>query len=338
MSVGLDIGSKTIKVIELSQNKDKWELKASGIIGYQGKLAEQTQDDKELVPLVEAIRKLFKEAKISSRNVAISLPEPNVFTRTIRFPLLTDAEIASAVKWEAEQYIPIPKEEAVIQHEIIEKKEDTSPAQAVVLLVAAPKKLIEKYSKLIEMCKLNLVVVETGLLALVRSLAPPNKTVLLANFGARSTDIAIVKNGKLAFTRSIHTAGEVFTRAVAQALGIQDAQAEEYKRTYGLNESQLEGKVKSALSPVFNMVADEMKKAIQYFQSEEGKVNVDSIMLAGGSAAMPNIAPTLTRLLGIEVVVGNPFTKVSVDPQASKSLSGFAPFYSVSVGLAMRED
>jgi type IV pilus assembly protein PilM len=336
MSVGLDIGSKTIKVIELSHDKGRWDLKASGIIGYKGKTPEQAKDDKELTPLVDAIKKLFKEAKIGSREVAISLPEPNVFTRTIRFPLLTDAEISSAVKWEAEQYIPIPKEEAIIQHEIIERREDTTPGQVIVLLVAAPKVLVEKYAKVVEMSGLNLAVVETGLLALVRSLAPENQIVMIVNCGARSTDIAVVKSGNMAFTRSIHTAGEAFTRAIAQALGIQDVQAEEYKRTYGLSEAQLEGKVKGALDPVFNVVGSEMKKALQFYQSEEGKVSVHSVILSGGSAAMPNIAPTLTKLLGIEVVVGNPFTKITVDPQAAKSLSGFAPFYSIAVGLAMR--
>ena len=126
MSVGLDIGSKTIKIVELSKEKDRFRLKASGIVGYTGKTPEQVKDDKEMVPLAEAIKKLYKEAKISSRDTAIALPEPQVFTRTIKFPTLTDSEIASAVKWEAEQYIPIPVNDAIVQHQIIERREDTT--------------------------------------------------------------------------------------------------------------------------------------------------------------------------------------------------------------------
>src|SRR3989344_8947079 len=108
MSVGLDIGSKTIKVVELAKDGANWRLKASGIVSYKGVPPEQSKEDKELAPLSTAIKKLYKDAKISSKNVAISLPETQVFTRTVKFPPLNDAEIASAVKWEADQYIPIP--------------------------------------------------------------------------------------------------------------------------------------------------------------------------------------------------------------------------------------
>lgn len=336
MSVGLDIGSKTIKVVELVRDGTKFRLKASGIVGYKGKNPEQVKEDKEFAVLAESVKKLHKEAKISSREVAIALPETQVYTRTIRFPLLTDSEIASAVKWEAEQYIPIPVSDAIVQHQIIERREDTTPAQVVVLLVAAPKVLVEKYAKVVEMAGLSLASVETELIALVRSLAPQDQTVLLVDLGARSTDIAVARNAQLVFSRSIPTAGEALTRAVAQVLGVEEAQAEEYKRTYGLSKTQLEGKIKGALDPVFRMVADEMKKASHFYQGEEKGSSPTSAILSGGSAGMPEAASELAKLLGIEVIVGNPFAKVEVEPAAVKSLAGFAPFYSISVGLAMR--
>lgn len=337
MGVGLDIGSKTIKMIQLAKEGGKVTLRASGIVSHKGVTPEHIKSDSEYAPLAEAIKKLHREAKISSREVAVSLPEAQVYTRTIKFPLLTDAEIASAVKWEAEQYIPIPIDEAIIQHQVLERRKNTSPPQVVVLLVAAPKLLIEKYAKVIEKSGLTLVAAETELMALVRALAPENQTVLLVDFGARSTDIAVAKNGQLSFSRSIPTAGDAFSRAVAQALGIDIAQAEKYKSTYGLSDRQLEGKIKAALQPVFAMVADEMKKAIHFYQAEEKGDSPRSAILAGGTAGMPQVAPTLTKLLGIEVVVGNPFSKVNVDPSVVKTLSGYAPLYSVAVGLALRE-
>ena len=337
MSIGLDIGSKTIKVVELVKEGSGWRLKASGVISYKGVTPEHMQEDKDFVPLVDAIKKLYKEAKISSKDVAIALPEPQVFTRSIKFPLLSDAEISSAVKWEAEQYIPIPVNEAVIQHQIIEKQEDASPPQTVVLLIAAPKELVEKYAKLVQMSGLNLIAVETGLMSLVRAHAPDDQVVLVVNFGARSTDIAISKNGQLIFSRSVATAGEAFTRAVSQVLGVEEQQAEEYKRAYGLSSTQLEGRIKKALEPIFRLVADEMRKAIHFYQSEEKGESPRSAILTGGTAGMPEAASALTKLLGIEVVVGNPFLKVAIDPQAVKALAGYAPLYSIAVGLAMRE-
>ena len=336
--VGIDIGSKTIKIVELSPFGKTMKLKASGIAAHKGNTPDAAKEDKEMEKVVEAIKKLYKEARISSKNVAIALPESQVYTRTIKFPLMTDAEISSAVKWEAEQYIPIPVNEAIIQHQIIQKREDTSPAQVTVLLVAAPKALVDKYARAVEMAGLNLSVVETELLALVRSLAPDDTTVLIVNFGARSADIAVAKNSQLMFSRSIPTAGDALTRAVSQSLGIDPAQAEEYKRTYGMTSSQLEGKVRGALEPVFKLVADEIRKATHFYISEERGDAPKSAILAGGTAGLPETASSLTKMLGIEVVVGNPFSKVSVDPEAVKSLSGYSPLYSVAVGLAMREE
>lgn len=335
MYVGIDIGSKTIKIVELAREGEKLRLKASGIVGHNSPVPEQLKEDKEFGILADSIKKLYKEAKVASKSISIALPESQVYTRTIRFPLLTDSEIASAVKWEAEQYIPIPVNDAVIQHQIIEKKE-SSPAQVVVLLVAAPKTLVEKYIKVIEMSGFTVNAVETELIALVRSLAPKDQTVMIVDLGARSTNIAISKNAQLVFSRSIPTAGEAFTRAVTQILGVQEAQAEEYKRTYGLSEEQLEGKIKVAIEPVFKMIVDEIKKAIHYYQAEEKGNAPTSVILAGGTAGMPEIASGFTQMLGIEVVVGNPFSSVEVDPEAVKALAGYAPYYSTSVGLAMR--
>jgi type IV pilus assembly protein PilM len=204
-------------------------------------------------------------------------------------------------------------------------------------LVAAPKVLVDKYSKLIDMAGLNLVAVETELISIVRSLAPKDQVVLIADIGARSTDIAVSKGGVLTFSRSIPTAGEAFTRAIAQSLGIEEAQAEEYKRTYGMNPGQLEGKIKGSLDPIFKMVAEEMKKATRFYSSEEKGEAPNSAILTGGTAGLPEIASSLTKLLGLEVIVGNPFSQVEVAPDAVKSLAGYAPFYSIAVGLALRE-
>ncbi len=335
MSVGLDIGSKTIKMVELAKDGGKWKLRSSGVVGYSGNPIEHMQDDKELTALSGLIKKLHKESNVSSKNIAIALPEPQVFTRSIKFPLLTDQEVASAIKWEAEQYIPIPVNEAIIQHQILERRENASPPEVLALLVAAPRVLVEKYVKVAQIAGLTVTAVETELMSLVRALAPVDRTVLLVDFGARSTDIAIAKKGLLSFSRSIPTAGEAFTRAVAQSLGVEKKQAEEYKRTYGLSGSKLEGKISGALGPVFRLVADEIKKAIQFYQTEEKGDSPQTVILSGGTAGLPEVISALSKSLGLEVVVGNPFTKVILDPATAKKIAPYAPLYSIALGLAL---
>lgn len=339
MSVGLDIGSRSIKVVELTREGAGWALRSAGAVGYSGPSIEANlNDEKAVSELANVIRKLIKDARINGRDVAISLPETQVFTRLMQFPLLTDAEIASAVKWEAEEYIPIPIKDAVIEHQIVERLESASPPQVLVLLVAALRSLVENYVDVVSKAGLSVVGVETELIAMARSVAPEGKTALLVDFGAHSTDIAITKNAQLYFSRSVPTAGDAFTRAVAQSLGVSIQQAEEYKRTYGLNEGQLEGKVGRALAPILKVVAGEIKKAVHYYQLNIKGETPTVVIIAGGSAGLPGAAPTLTNLLGMEVVIGTPFGKVKIDPEAARGLANYAPLYSVACGLAMRGD
>jgi type IV pilus assembly protein PilM len=335
--VGLDIGTKTIKIVELEKEGASFSLSASGIVGFSGNSVEKIIDDKEMSTFAQVIKKLHAETGAAGHDVVISIPEQGAFTRTVTFPLLTDAEITSAVKWELEQYIPIPASEAISQHIILERNEKSSPPSVLVLLVAAPRVLVEKYTRLVQMAGLSPIAVETELIALTRALAPPDKTVLLVDLGANSTDIAIAKNSMLCFSRSIPLAGEAFTRAVSQGLGVNTTQAEEYKKTYGLVSSQLEGKVKTALDPVLRLIVDEIKKAVSFYQSEEKGEAPTAIQVSGGTSGMPQIITSLTELLGIEVSIANPFAKVKVDPETAKKLAPYAPLYSIAVGLAMRE-
>jgi type IV pilus assembly protein PilM len=335
--VGIDIGSKTIKIVEIEKEGNGYSLSASGIVGYSGVTVDKMSDEKEMASLGQIIRKLHNEAGVSSKDVVISIPEPLVFTRTIKFPLLTDAEIASAVKWESEQYIPIPVSEAIVQHTILARNEKSSPPEVIVLLVAAPRAIVEKYTKVIQFAGLNAAAVETELIALTRALAPPDKTVLLVDMGGSSTNIAVSKMGLLSFSRSIAIAGEAFTRAVAQGLGVTVQQAEEYKKTYGLNSTQLEGKVRGVLDPVLRLVVDEIKKAISYYLTEEKGETPSAIIVTGGTSATPEIISMLTQFVGMEVLVGNPFAKIKVDAETANKLAPYAPLYGVAVGLALRE-
>ena len=336
--VGLDIGTKTIKILELEKRGSGWVLNGAGVVGYSGTPPENCKDDVEFRSIADIIRKLHKDAKISKKDVVISLPESQVFTRTIHFPLLTDQEITSAVKWEAEQYVPIPINEAVVQHEILERRDNATPPEVLVLLVAAPEALVEKYLRVMQLSGLTTIAAESELIALVRSLAPENQTSLVMDFGAHSTDIAVARNSRLVFSRSLPSAGEALTRAITQNLGIEPLQAEEYKKTYGLSSSQLEGKVKTALEPVINMITDEVKKAIHFYQTEEKGEVPKSVIISGGTAGLPEIVPYLSKGLNIEVVMGNPFDKISLSPETAKSLANYAPLYSIAAGLAMRGD
>ncbi|MBI2268464.1 MAG: type IV pilus assembly protein PilM [Candidatus Blackburnbacteria bacterium] len=334
--LGLDIGSKSIKLVQLEKAGDKYSLLAAGITSSPvADVPSATEQDLGLV--AEAVKKLFTEIKATVRNVNVALPENKVFTPFIKLPYLTDKEIDSAISWQAEPYIPIPVAEASIDYQVIGRTEPqgNKPGGVEVLLVAAPKTLVQKYAKVATLAGLTVTMVETELLALVRAIAPKGQTVVVADFGATSSSVAIVRDGQLVISHSVPTGGEALTRAVASSLGMNIQQAEEYKKAYGLNTGTAEGKVAEALSPVLRVIADEVKKAIQYYKTEAGDNNsISSLILTGGTAGMPEVVPFLANILGMEVVIGDPFSKIAKDGRIEKTFAAFAPLYGVAIGLA----
>lgn len=332
--LGLDIGSRSVKAVELVQSGQGWRLNTAGVVGFTQPV--QLSTDQGMSQVADVIKKLITDIKVSAKETIIAIPESQAFTRLIKLPPLTDQEVASAIKWEAEQYIPIPVSEAVVQHAIVGRQQPGQQGKGGVdvLLVAAPKKLVENYLSVVQAAGLKGVAVETDMLALSRSVAPAQGVALIVDFGATSTDIGIVHNSQLFFSRSIPTAGEAFTRAVGQSLGVDATRAEEYKRAYGLSQDQLEGKIRTAINPVFKIVADEMKKAMHYYQTELQGTAPSIAVLTGGTTGLPDVVTELTNILGIEVTIGDPFQTISVDPAKLKSLVGYGPLYAIAVGVA----
>ncbi|MBI2007490.1 MAG: type IV pilus assembly protein PilM [Candidatus Blackburnbacteria bacterium] len=333
--LGLDIGLKSIKAVELEPQGDKFTLVAAGVTGTPPNGLSDLEQD--LAATGAAVKKLIGDAKITVREANISLPESSVFTRLIELPDLTDEEISSAVSWQAESYIPIPVEEANIDYQIVNRRSPQGGQQGAVevLLVAAPKALVDKYVRVAALSGLAIAGVETELIALSRAIAPQNQTVLVVDLGGSSTNLAVVKNGQVMFSRSVPTGGMAFARAVAKGLSVSLEQAEEYKKAYGLAKKQLEGKVRAALEPPLGIIAEEMKKAIQYYKGELKKEDaVNEAILSGGAVGMPELATFLAEQLGIEIRIGDPFANIIKDERLTNAFTAYAPLYGVAIGLA----
>ncbi|OGY07838.1 MAG: hypothetical protein A2782_01705 [Candidatus Blackburnbacteria bacterium RIFCSPHIGHO2_01_FULL_43_15b] len=340
MSVlGLDIGAKSIKVAQLEKRGDLFSLLAAGVTVTPGGGLD-SENEKDLNLVAEAVKKLLSDAKVTTQNANVVLPENKVITRFVRLPYLTDQEVDSAISWQAEPYIPIPLSEANISYQILRRVDPAGgkPGSVEVLLVAAAKSLIQKYMKVAQIVGLNPLNMETELLALQRSVAPQQQTVALMDFGSSSTSVGIVRNGHLALSYTVATGGDALTRVVAQTFNMDFAQAEQYKRTYGLDTDQVEGKVAQALKPIFAGIVDEIKKAIQYYKTEIGDSNpVAALVLAGGSSGLPGITSFLTESLGVEVLIGDPFSRITKDQPLDKSFLAYAPMYGVAIGAAQNQ-
>lgn len=333
---GLDIGSYNLKVVQLTKSGKQYRLVAFGS-GPSTRKGLVSEADADLTALAEAIKKLHQEAKISTKNATTALPQDQVFTRTVNLPPLSEEELRSAIKWEAEQYVPIPLEEATIAHQVVGQIKIDTQQKTQVLIVAAPKRLVDKALNVLKTAGLNCVGLETEISATARSLvAPGGDNALVVDLGAKATDMAVVENGLVVFSRSIATAGEALTRAVASSLGLDPTQAEAYKKAYGVDPQKLEGKVREAIGPIFDVVVKEIEKTAEYYRSET-KRTVKRVILSGGTAGLPEVVSLMASKLSLEIQVGDPFGQVAMEEILKKRLSQVqTPFYAVAVGLAMK--
>lgn len=335
-ATGLDIGTASIKVVQLEKSGDKFKLLAAGIASTP-KGGIESDGEQDLVNLASAIKRLMTDTKIATKAVNIALPEDKVFTRVIKLPYLTDQEVDSAISWQAEPYIPIPVSEANLDYQVIHRESPAGgkPGGVDVLLVAAPKALVSKYIKVCEMAGLSISILETELMALSRSVVGGSQVSVVVDSGESSTGIGIVQGGHVLVSHSVSSGGAVLTRAVAASLAVSPEQAEEYKKTYGMGKA-LEGKVRAALEPVIRVIVDEIRKAIQYYKTEAGEVAPSSIIISGGLAGMPEVISFFSNSLNMETVVGDPFVKIVKDARISGAFAAYSPLYGIAIGLAMQ--
>lgn len=337
--LGLDIGSHSIKLIEIKHDGAKKILLAAGSIPTPPKaLNSSVSGDHEAVAVV--IRQLMKEAGVKSSSVAIALPESQVFTRVIEVPALSTRELSSAISWEAEQYIPLPLDQVNIDYSILRDAKETGTDKMDVLLVACPKVLLEKYLSIVEMAELIPVAAETEIIAASRSLVSSISTikgaVLIASLGAQTTDLAILRNGIIAFTRSIAAGGEALSRALVAGLDFNAAQAEEFKRTYGVEQNNLQGKIVTAVKPIMDTIVSEMKRAVAFYTQKYTGEKIEAVVLTGGTAKLPGMVVYMAENLGVEVQLANPWTGVIRD-QRFMVLDSEGTTFTVAAGLALRD-
>ena len=337
--VGLDIGSYEFKGVELQKEKSgKKELVAYGSsLAPPHFLASDSEVD--WAAYAKALEKFYADSGFTTKEVVSALPESQVFTRVITIPQMSGKELKNAMQWEVEQYIPIPLEEVSLDYQVI--NDSGTPGKMDVLLVAAPLTLTKKYLKILADAGLEAVGLETETLAASRSLVgsdPKTPTTLVANIGAATTDISIVSRGFIRFTRSISTGGEAFARAVSQELGFEIDRAREYMRSYGLEESQLEGKVMKAIKPIFDVVVSEIKRSLAYYATHCQGDSIRRVVVSGGAADLPGVLVYLAATLNLEVQLADPWENLLIPKKFDRrELENAGPRFAVAVGLALKD-
>lgn len=345
---GLDIGNHSIKVCQIKWKGNKPELVAigstptpRGIIG--------SESDEHQKELAKNIKLAQKDAGIGADKVVVGLPEARIFTQLVTIPKVEDKKVEELIHWEAKKYVPIPIDEVRIDWIFLGERYVNQQPHIDIFLIAAPKNLIERYIKAVKDAGLYPIAIETEAIATTRALWWPvqvkadkktdlnTDSVMILDFGAKSTDLSVVQNGALLFSQSLITGSDALTEALTSDFNLELQQAEEYKRNYGLDESQLEGKIANSLKPVMQVIVNEAKKTLDFFKSRFEKSTPRRLLLVGEGARLPGLMMFMASQLGIESALADPFANVEISGRVQskfKQLSSVG--YCVSLGLALK--
>jgi len=334
---GLDFGNHTIKVVRLRGHYAKPALVSYGAVSTPFGVirSENVEHQKQLA---DETKRLVRSLNVKTNNCVVALPESSIFTRLITIPQMKAEEVENAVYWEAKQYIPVDLDAVQLDWmEVGETKAGTT-SQKKILLVAAPKSLVELYVKIAKMAGLEPIALETEAIANVRAMsnATQNSNSIILDFGAQSTDLVVMSKGSLLFSQTLSTGSDSLTKAIMQDYALSEEQAEQYKRTYGVDETQLEGKLYQTLAPVMNSIIGETKRALGFYRTHSAEDAPNSVLLVGDGARLPGITSFMKKALGVESMIGNPWNNIDLGDRFARELASGSPGYSVAVGLALK--
>lgn len=336
--LGIDIGDSSLKMVELRKKNRKIYLSNYAFSENVSEVNFTKIDD--INYLAKAIVKVKNEAGITSTKVTASLPTFAVFSSIINLSNVDKKGIALAVNEEAKKVIPLPLEEMILDWKIIPDENGKTPTRGNmrVFLTGSPKKLVRKYIDVFKQAKLNLVSLETETFSLVRSLIGNDKTtVMIAEIGANSTDISIVRESIPVLNRSLAVCASTVTKAIADKLGMTYAQAEQFKFDMSVTlAADAKEELPQLLSKTLEPIITEMQYMIDFFRSQNGG-EVEKIILSGGGAMLLNLSDYFAKRLNIKVIIGDPWNRVNCPIELKPVLSEVGAKLAVAIGLGMRE-
>lgn len=331
---GLDIGSSSIKLVELSgKNVTLAAITANptGKVGVDLVPADQNS-------LVEAVKNLLTVNKVKNRRVVVSIPESLVYTRVMSFPIMSSPELATAIRWEAEQIIPYPIDKLELSWVVLYRpKNNLSIEKMKVLVVAVPSKISSAYVNFMDLLGLEVIRVENEIVSVTRSLIIARKLSgvnLVVDLGFSNTKMVVADSAQIYTNYLSSLGGMAFTRIIADSFKLAVTQAEEYKRAYGLTKTQFEGKLFAAMEPVLSGLVGDIKKVVASYLSFYPDRKIDRLILIGGGAFLAGLVPVLTEQTGLEVGIGNAFEGLKI----TENIRSLGPVYAVATGLATEEE
>ncbi|MDD4661822.1 MAG: pilus assembly protein PilM [Candidatus Pacebacteria bacterium] len=340
-SLGIDIGSKGIKIVELRKEKDRIVLQNYGGLKICDVKKESFHyfDKRTLLPSLNnvssAIKAILEEAKIETKEAVFSLPDFATFFTSFTLPPMTKNELPDAVNFEAKKHIPIPFNEVVLDWELIGDTVNEKEGENKILIMAISKTLISEYKKIADNCGLTLLSLEAEVMGLKRAVVSKEEgNVCLIETGSQSTTISIITNGYLTMSVSFDVAGKDCTYSIAEALNIDLAQAERIKTNLGLKNN--DKKVIDAINPILSIILEKAKNVISDFEVKNSKVT--KIIISGGLSNMSGLLDYFKEnFQDLEIRSSNAFENIFYPAELKEILPEIESTFSIALGEALKK-
>jgi type IV pilus assembly protein PilM len=338
--IGLDIGTNAVRVAEIEPG-DPPVLRAFGQVA----LPPDAMREGEIVDaaaVTAAITRLWKELGLKRGDVRIAIASPRVVVRLVDLPTMSDDDLKGALHFQAQELIPIPLADAVMDFQTLEAVPGPEGQQLTrVLLAAAPAENVGRLVGAVRAAGLRVGAVDLVPLALVRSLG---RNVLLGDEGAEAivsvgagvTVVVVHEGGVPRFVRVLGTGGRAFTDAITESLDIAPEAAEALKRQ-GSAAGVDFAPARQAMARPTDALLEDIRGSIDYYRTQPGATEIRQVVLTGGGAQLEGLGPQLAQLTGVEVVEGRPRAGLTVGDIGfpREDLPNLDPYLAVPVGIGL---
>jgi type IV pilus assembly protein PilM len=342
LAVGLDIGSSSVKLVQLKEKRGGYALEAFG----SAPLPPEAIVDGALMnsaAIVSAIQEVVAEQKVKAREVAIGVRGHSVIIKKIAMPRMSQEELDESIQWEAEQYIPFDVKDVNIDTQILTPEGDAA-GQMDVLLVAAKKDMINDYNAVCAEAGLAATVVDVDAFAVQNAYEAnydqgAGETVVLINVGAAVTNINVVSHGLTTFTRDVTMGGNAFTEEIQKQLNISYDEAEALKvGGQGETDAVVPQEVERVIQGVADQMGGEIQRSLDFYAATAAEARIGRVYLSGGTARIPALFKVIEARAGVPVEILNPLKNIEIDNRKfdPAALLAAAPAAAVAVGLALR--
>ncbi|MCX6786319.1 MAG: type IV pilus assembly protein PilM [Candidatus Kaiserbacteria bacterium] len=342
--VGIDIGSSSLKVVQLRKNHGKAVLETYGELALGpyggGEVGQSTNLSVEQI--TETLKDLLREAKVTTKSCGVSIPFARSLLTLVDLPYREDQkEQKTIIELEARKYIPVPVSEVQLDWFIVPEMSPSEPVQnqqtmgkkVEVLLVAVHNDEITSLQSIISGAGLSASFYEIEIFSTIRAVVEEHiKPVMVLDVGASSTKTYVVERGVVALSHAINAGSQDITRAISVSGNVSLARAEMLKKEEGIDGTGTRG------SPefVFSRIFAEAKRVLMQYETEHKK-SITSIILTGGGGVTKELGSYAKNIFSIEVQVANPFAKTEAPAFMHSVLEGIGPEFAVAVGLALRK-